>query len=278
MAKNTVFNYIQRESVVHALTGTTKLVFFLLFTFATMLTYDTRVLLVLLVLSFCLFSLSKIKFSEVRGVFIFLLVFLLLNNFFVYIFSPDYGTELYGTRHLLFSMGKRLPVTSETLFYLFNLTLKYVVALPIAIMFISTTDPSEFAASLNSVGVSYKVGYSVAIALRYIPDIQRDYHNISQAQQARGIELGKNEKLAQRLKNAVKILIPLIMASLARIDVISNAMLLRGFGKDKKKRTWYVRRPFVKRDYIAMAFGVLILVFSIIVTYYDGNRFYNPFI
>ena len=46
-----------------------------------------------------------------------------------------------------------------------------------------------FAASLNSIGISYKVGYSVAIALRYIPDIQRDYHSISQAQQARGVEL-----------------------------------------------------------------------------------------
>ena len=54
-------------------------------------------------------------------------------------------------------------------------------------------EPSEFAASLNSIGISYKVGYSVAIALRYIPDIQRDYHSISQAQQARGVELGKNE-------------------------------------------------------------------------------------
>ena len=54
-------------------------------------------------------------------------------------------------------------------------------------------NPSEFAASLNSIGISYKVGYSVAIALRYIPDIQRDYHSISQAQQARGVELGKNE-------------------------------------------------------------------------------------
>ena len=75
-----------------------------------------------------------------------------------------------------------------------NISLKYFVALPVAILFISATNPSEFAASLNSIGVSYKVGYSVAIALRYIPDIQRDYHSISQAQQARGVELGKNER------------------------------------------------------------------------------------
>ena len=37
------------------------------------------------------------------------------------------------------------------------------------------TNPSEFAASLNKIGVNYKIAYSVAIALRYIPDVQRDY-------------------------------------------------------------------------------------------------------
>ena len=36
MAANTVLNYMPRKSVVHELTGTTKLVFFLLFTFASM--------------------------------------------------------------------------------------------------------------------------------------------------------------------------------------------------------------------------------------------------
>ena len=45
MAANTVLNYLPRESVVHRLTGTTKLAFFLLFTFASMITYNTCVLL-----------------------------------------------------------------------------------------------------------------------------------------------------------------------------------------------------------------------------------------
>ena len=97
---------------------------------------------------------------------------------------------------------------------MFNISLKYFVALPVAILFISATNPSEFAASLNSIGISYKVGYSVAIALRYIPDIQRDYHSISQAQQARGVELGKSEPFFARLKNSVSILLPLILTGL----------------------------------------------------------------
>ena len=99
MAKrsNPVMSYIPGKSVIHALTGTTKLVFFLLFTFSSMLTYDTRVLLGLMVISFS-FAVSHIKFKDVSFVFWFMVVFLALNNFFIFLFSPDQGTELYGTR------------------------------------------------------------------------------------------------------------------------------------------------------------------------------------
>ena len=278
MAATTVLNYLPRKSVVHELTGTTKLAFFLLFTFASMITYDTRVLVVLLAVSLAIFRLSHIRLREVRFMMTFMLVFLLLNNLFIFLFNPDQGTELYGTRTVLFHLFWRYSVTAEQLFYMLNISLKYFVALPVAILFISATNPSEFAASLNKIGVSYRVGYAVSIALRYIPDIQRDYHNISQAQQARGVELGKQEKLFARLKNSVNILLPLIMSSLARIDVISNAMELRGFGKDRKKRTWYVQRPFKRNDWLAIALGVALLVMSLVITFWDGNRFYNPFI
>lgn len=276
MAAKTVLNYLDRDSVVHKMTGTTKLTFFLLFTFASMITYNTWVLLGLLAVSLAAFKLSKIKYREVRFMMIFMLVFLLLNNIFIFLFDPNQGTNLYGTRHVLCHLFWRYDVTAEQIFYMLNISLKYFVALPVAILFISATNPSEFAASLNSIGISYKVGYSVAIALRYIPDIQRDYHSISQAQQARGVELGKNEHFFSRLKNSVNILLPLILTSLNRIDTISNAMELRGFGKNRK-RTWYTRRPFAKRDFIALGLGVVLLIVSLTVTIKFG-RFYNPFL
>ena len=114
--------------------------------------------------------------------------------------------------------------------------------------------------------------------LRYIPDIQRDFHNISQAQQARGVELGKKEKLISRLKNSVNILLPLILSSLQRIDIIANAMSLRCFGKDPKKRTWYTKRPFGRNDYIALGIGLALLIASIVITFWDGDRYFNPFV
>ncbi len=276
MAANTVLNYLPRKSVVHELTGTAKLAFFLLFTFASMITYNTWILLCLMAVSFTAFKLSHIKLKEVRFMLVFMLVFLCLNNLFIFLFDPGQGTTLYGTRTVLVHLFWRYDLTLEELFYIFNISLKYFVALPVAILFISATNPSEFAASLNSIGVSYKAAYSVAIALRYIPDIQRDYHSISQAQQARGVELGKSEPFFKRMKNSVNILLPLILTSLNRIDTISNAMELRGFGKHPK-RTWYTRRPFGRNDFIAVGLGLVLFLASLTVTLCFG-RFLNPFV
>ena len=118
MAANTVLNYLPRQSVVHKMTGTTKLAFFLLFTFASMITYNTWVLLGLMAVSFAAFKLSHIKLREVRFMLIFMLVFLLLNNLFIFLFDPNQGTTLYGTRHVLFHLFWRYDVTAEQLFYM----------------------------------------------------------------------------------------------------------------------------------------------------------------
>ena len=91
MAANTVLNYLPRKSMVHELTGTTKLAFFLLFTFASMITYDTRVLIGLMVISFAAFRVSHIKLREVRFMLVFMLVFLILNDVFIYLFNPEQG-------------------------------------------------------------------------------------------------------------------------------------------------------------------------------------------
>src|SRR5690625_3575280 len=269
--------YIEKESPVHRLTGATKLIVFILWSTAAMLTYDTRVLLFLFVLSIIIFLLSKVSVRDIAFVLIFILIFLLLNNIAIYIFSPQEGVKIYGTKHVIFEIFGRYNVTWEQLFYQLNITLKYFVVIPAALLFIVTTHPSEFAASLNRIGVNYKIAYSVSLALRYIPDIQRDFRTISQSQQTRGIDLSSNERFFTRVKNAVLIIFPLILSSLDRIEIISNAMELRGFGKNKK-RTWYSYRFFQWNDILTVICSVIIFVLTIVVTFYDGSRFYNPFL
>lgn len=272
-----IFNYIDRPSAIHRLTGATKLVCTVLWTLAAMITYDTRILITMPIIALVLFKISKIKFSDIKIMLIATVIFMVLNNVMVFVFSPQHGVSVYGSQHIIFGGDARYALTQEQLFYHLNLILKYFAQVPMIILFVSTTDPSEFAASMNKIGISYKVAYSVALALRYIPDIQREYVDISQAQQARGIEMSKKESLVKRLKAASAILIPLILSSMDRIEVISNAMELRGFGKNKK-RTWYVARRFALADYISMALSLVLLIVAIAGIMIMGTRFYNPFV
>ena len=275
--QNRVLNYIPRDSFIHRLSGTTKLIIFLSFSFLCGLSFDTRVLLVLLVLSIIGFVLSKIKMKEIRVMSTFLVVFITLNFILLFIFNPEYGPEMYNSRTVLFHIAGKYYVTREQLFYQFNVALKYVIGFPIAILFVSTTNPSEFAASLSSLGIPYKISYSVSLALRYIPDIQKDYHEISQSQEARGVALGKDVKIIERVKNAIKILMPLVLTSLGRIDAISNSMQLRSFGK-KKTRTWYVKKKMTVADYCVILFCIVMFVVGLIITNQGGSNIYNPFV
>ena len=256
--------------------GSSKLVCLVLYSVGAMITFDTRMIACLAVLSFALLRLSKVRFSDVSFLLKLTIFFMLFNNFVLFLFSPQYGVEIYGTKHVLFGSG-RLAVTQEQLFYHLNQMLKCFALVPAVLIFVCTTQPSEFASSLNRIGVPYSVAYSVALALRYIPDIQQEYHEISQAQQARGIEMSKKESLGKRLKAASAILIPLILSSMDRIETISNAMELRGFGKHKK-RSWYMARPFRAADFLAIAFCVLVCAAAVYLNHLNGSRFWNPFV
>lgn len=274
MAK--ILSYEYKDTWIDRLTGVTKLAFFLVWSIISMVTYDTRVLAVMFVLSLVIFKVSQIRKDQVMSVFKFILFFLILNVLFIYIFSPDQGCKIYHSRTVLLPLGGHYDLTYEQLFYELNIVLKYFTVAPAVLMFVLTTHPSEFAASLNRLKIGYTVDYAVALALRYIPDVQRDYTTIKHAQEARGIEMSSKASLFKRTKRMAAIIFPLIFTSMDRIDVVSTAMELRGFGK-KKKRTWYSARALTRNDYLVLIFLLLFTIVSLFITFHNGSRFYNPF-
>lgn len=271
-----VLGYQPGDSFIYQLNATTKLVFMLLVSVACMVTYDTRFLIAICILSIFLFKEAKIKWSQISFIVKFIVVFMLLNLIFVFIFQPSYGENIYHSKSILIHAGY-FTLTLQEVFYLFNLFLKYVCSIPIVLLFLLTTNPSQFAASLNKIGISYKISYAFSLALRYIPDIQNSYWDISAAQQARGNELSKKASLGKRIKGTLNIVMPLIFSSLDRIDTISTAMQLRRFGS-KKKRTWYVTQSFKKADYLVMIAAVILVLIVVGLWQLDHGRFYNPFI
>ena len=272
-----LLTYDPKDTWIHRLSGITKLIFFLAWSIVSMITYDTRVLVFMLVSSLIIFRVSKIEWKQISTVFKFILFFLCLNLLAIFIFSPYEGVKIYGTRTDLLHIAGNYTITTEQLFYELNIMIKYFTVIPAVLMFILTTNPSEFAASMNKIGVSYKISYSIAIALRYVPDVQADFTKIKHAQEARGIEMSSKSGLIDRIKNVSAILFPLIFTSMDRIDVVSNAMELRGFGKNKK-RTWYSGKKLTARDITVIVVVFVFALVSMLITFVDGSRFYNPFI
>ena len=275
MAK--LLTYEKKDTWIDRLCGVTKLIFFLAWSITSMLTYDTRVLAVMFVISLVLFQLSKTDWKQVGGIFKLIMIFMIINLLAIFIFAPEQGSRIYGTETVLFPIAGNYVVTAEQLFYEWNILLKYFTIVPSVFIFIVTTDPSEFAASLNRIGVSYNIGYAISVALRYIPDVQDDFHKIRNAQEARGIEMASKAKFMDRVKNTASIIFPLIFTSMERIDTVSNAMELRGYGKHKK-RTWYSGRKLQKADYMTIAATLVFMAAALVITYHDGSRFYNPFL
>ena len=272
-----LFNYIDRPSPIHRLTGATKLLCLVLWTIAAMTSFYTPLLLAMTAGAIILFKVAHLKVKDISFVLALMIAYVVLNNLLIFLFSPDHGAKLYGSEAVLFKLFGPYTVTLEQLFYHLNVILKNACTIPIVLLFVCTTNPSEFAASLNRIGVSYRISYAVALAMRYIPDIQREYRDISLAQQARGTEMSKKASLVNRLKAASTILIPLILSSMERIETISNAMELRGFGKEKK-RTWYSGRKFSRIDIGCMVAFALLVILSFLITFLNGGRYFNPFI
>ena len=272
-----MISYEKKDTPIHRLSGVTKLVFFIIWCMCSALTYDTRILAVMLVMGFAVYAISGTKWKQVSSVFYAIMFFMVINLVAIFFFAPYQGCEIYGSRTDIKHLFGNYYLTKEQLFYEFNVFIKYFTVIPSAFIFLVTTDPSELAASLNSVGVPYMIAYSLEIALRYIPDIQDEFHRIKNAQEARGIEMSSKGELLDRIKNTSAIIFPLLFSTMERIDVVSNAMELRGFGKHPK-RTWYSKRKLATADYAVIAFIIVFFVIIMFITFHDGNRFYNPFI
>lgn len=268
--------YIEGDSIFHKLNGISKILLFLTWTIMTIMFLDIRVFLVMGIVGAIMLYFSQIPSKTIKPLLWIMVVFNIINIIFILLITPQYGTELVGTNTEIINIGYSY-INKETLFYVLTISLKYAVLMPITVIFIFTTHPSEFASSLNKMGIPYKIAYAINIAFRYIPDVMTEYKNILDAQQARGLAFNKGEgTIIERLKNYTTILIPLISSSIKRIETVSNAMELRSFGK-KRKRTWYSYKKLKGMDYAFIIGCIVLLVTAVYLKNNVMTGFYYPF-
>ena len=267
-------NYIDTGSWLHRLNGITKFAWFLAWLTAVLMIFDIRVIAVAVILGLWLLRQTGVPWRIYRPLLLATSLVLLLNALFMFLLSPGLGPEYLGSETVLVPLG-HFTITAEALYYLGVVTLKYFSMFPIALVFVFCTHPTEFSASLNRLGVPYKIAYSVSLTLRYLPDVKNEFIAILHAQQARGVDISRNVPLKQRLQNLVKILQPLIFSSLERADTVANAMVLRGFGRHSH-RTWYSARPLRGVDYLLIALALATVAAMVWLRSQAEQKFWVP--
>ena len=148
--------YIDGDSIFHKLSGVSKILLFIVWTMITVMFLDIRIFAAMAVIGAIMLYFSQIPWKTIKPLLWIMIAFNLINIIFILLITPQYGSELVGTSTNLINIGYAY-ISKETLFYVLTISLKYAVLMPITVIFIFTTHPSEFASSLNKIGIPYKI-------------------------------------------------------------------------------------------------------------------------
>ena len=264
------------HSRFHKMDGAVKLVLFVVWNVLAFMFMDLRVFVVMLAGGAAMLVYSGVPFRKMAFLFGLIVIFSVINGLFILLITPTFGTRLTGTDTPVIPVGYAV-INLETLFYVLTLSAKYLTLLPMTLLCLFTTMPSAFAASLNRVGVPYKIAYAVSIALRYIPDLIAEFRSTLHSMEARGMGISKEDgSIAKRLTNLSAVVVPVLQSALHRIDAVTNAMELRGFGAGKK-RTWYSGGDMTAGDWVVIGTALVFLGFGIWLRSHGWNTFWYPF-
>ncbi len=270
MNNKLIINLIPGDTFIHKLTGTTKVRIFAVLMFYLIMTWDIRMILPVLVLAVISLISLKPSWNSIKYIIFIVFTMNIFTLFLFYLADPDYGALwTNGGSTIFHQFNSYFILTYESMFYFIVRYLKMITSFFVSLVFILSITPSEMAAGLNSIGVPYKICTVVSIAFRYIPDIARDYNNISISMQARGVERdGRKISAVKRLKQMIMILLPLIITSFERVGNIANAMDLRSYGKGKK-RSYFSEHPSSKFDKVIQMITFILFAFCL---YYSISR------
>ena len=103
----------------------------------------------------------------------------------------------------------------------------------------------------------HELAMIMSIALRFIPTLIEETDKIMSAQKARGADF-ESGGIIQKAKALIPILVPLFVSAIRRAEELATAMECRCYHGGEGRTKLHVLR-YQRRDYIALAGGVVIL-------------------
>lgn len=252
----TLGQYFPGDSFVHRLDPRTKLIMVFLYIIALFLANGFVGYAVMIGVTAGFIGLSKVPpksmFRGLKSVVLIIVLTAVLN-----IFYTD-GTVLVQVW--------KLKVTYEGIIKAVFMVLRIVMLICGTFLLTYTTAPVALTDGMElllnplkklKVPV-HEMSMMMSMALRFIPTLIEETDKIMSAQKARGADF-ETGSLIDRAKALLPILVPLFISAFRRADELAIAMESRcyngGAGRTRMKQLRYEAR-----DYIALTFGVLLIV------------------
>lgn len=126
-----------------------------------------------------------------------------------------------------------------------------------------TTSPSDIALGLNQIGVPYKFAYLTSFAFRFLPLMQDEARMLLTAMALRGSSESGTANPFRRGRALVRMMFPMLVASMKRSGDIALSMELRGYGLPGPRS--YLRRPRFRGTDAVVGIVVLLVTAALLV-------------
>jgi len=263
-----IVEYVPGNSIFHRMNPVTKLYMMAVLFVVIMVFFKAFSLLVILFIMIGMWRFSKIPMRYLQFLMILMLAtgvtFTLTQGFLYDPPSGNYtGILTLPLPPLYIGGGKNIFVlTLEGVLFGLTMTVKILTLIFVFPLVAITTSITDFVTGLTKLRVPYKFSFTLAIAMRMVPQINSSFAIITDAERVRGVNIEKMN-LIQRLRNYVPHFVPLILAMLRSSDTMDIALESRGFGR-QQDRTSIDEATFRRIDYISFAVLTAILIYSVI--------------
>ena len=247
-----LLNYVPGDSFLHKLNPVTKLAAAFMYGIAAILCENVFAevgFIVAMILISATAGLFKRAILLTRNLMILGLIMFVIQLFFVRDGSP----LLVISGVVLFTTG---GLKSALL-----LSLRVIAAmLPLMLLFAITRMNDLCNALVKRLHLPYRYAFIVTTAFRFVPIFATEFHDIQDAQKARGVDFD-TKNFFRKLGLIAPLCVPLSVSSLKKVDVSAMSAEMRGF-ELRGYKSGYKEYPFAARDLLT----VLVLVALIVAT------------
>jgi len=218
--------YQAGDSWLHRLDPRAKLLFVVCQTTALLLLGNLWIMLVALVLSHALILSAGISRHRIAWVWRMALPMMVMIAVLWVIFNRDQGPILW---RLWF-----VEVSASNIARGLAVSLRIGALAFCFFVWLFTTDQTRLVRGLVALGLPYDWGLTLAMALRYLPTMSSTFRMISEAQQARGLDLQRGSLLT-RARNYMPITVSMLITALRTADSLAHALESRALGASSRR-------------------------------------------